>query len=499
MDKIEQFKRQLVETELSPKVDEIGEVVEVGDGVVKASGLRNVENFEMVEFERAKAFGLALNLEEYETGIIVLGSDDAIKEGDIVKRTKKTISVPVGPELVGRVVDPLGRPLDGKGPINAKEFYPVERPAPGVIDRQPVKTPLHTGILAVDGLVPIGRGQRELILGDRGLGKTAIAVDMIINQKHEKNRPVCIYVACGQKKSKIKRLVKSLEDRGAMEYTIVVAAFADDPAALLYLAPYTGCAMGEWFRDNGKDAVAVYDDLTKQSWAWREVSLVLRRPPGREAYPGDIFYLHSRLLERAARLSQVKGGGSLTALPIVETQAGDISGYIPTNVISITDGQIFLSPALFAKGQRPAIDVGTSVSRVGGNAQLPAMKKVAGTLKLDLAQFQELERFSEFTEELDPQTRQMLERGKRMREILKQQDLEPLPFEKEVAVVFAGVKGFLDDIPLEKIGQFKTNLVKEIEENMSEVLAEIRTTEKLESGTEAKFEEAIKRVKKNYV
>ena len=499
MDKIEQFKRQLVETELSPKVDEIGEVVEVGDGVVKASGLRNVENFEMVEFERAKAFGLALNLEEYETGIIVLGSDDAIKEGDIVKRTKKTISVPVGPELVGRVVDPLGRPLDGKGPINAKEFYPVERPAPGVIDRQPVKTPLHTGILAVDGLVPIGRGQRELILGDRGLGKTAIAVDMIINQKHEKNRPVCIYVACGQKKSKIKRLVKSLEDRGAMEYTIVVAAFADDPAALLYLAPYTGCAMGEWFRDNGKDAVAVYDDLTKQSWAWREVSLVLRRPPGREAYPGDIFYLHSRLLERAARLSQVKGGGSLTALPIVETQAGDISGYIPTNVISITDGQIFLSPALFAKGQRPAIDVGTSVSRVGGNAQLPAMKKVAGTLKLDLAQFQELERFSEFTEELDPQTRQMLERGKRMREILKQQDLEPLPFEKEVAVVFAGVKGFLDDIPLEKIGRFKADLVKEIEENIPEVLAEIRTTEKLESGAEAKFEEAIKRVKKNYV
>jgi len=498
MDKIEQFKRQLEETELSPKIDEIGEVVEVGDGIVKASGLRNVENFELVEFERAKAFGLALNLEEYETGIIVLGADDAIKEGDTVKRTKKTISVPVGPELVGRVVDPLGRPLDGKGPINAKETYPIERPAPGVIDRQPVKTPLHTGILAVDGLVPIGRGQRELILGDRGLGKTAIAVDMILNQKNEKNRPICVYVACGQKKSKVKRLVKMLEDAGAMEYTIVVAAFADDPAALLYLAPYTGCAMGEWFRDNGKDAVAVYDDLTKQSWAWREVSLVLRRPPGREAYPGDIFYLHSRLLERAARLSQVKGGGSLTALPIVETQAGDISGYIPTNVISITDGQIFLSPALFAKGQRPAIDVGTSVSRVGGNAQLPAMKKVAGTLKLDLAQFQELERFSEFTEELDSQTRQMLERGKRMRELLKQQDLKPFPFEKEVAVIFAGVKGFLDDVSIEKIDQFKIDLMNELEENMPEVLAEIRTTEKLESGTEAKFEEAIKRVKKNY-
>jgi F-type H+-transporting ATPase subunit alpha len=498
MDKIEQFKRQLEETELSPKMDEIGEVVEVGDGVVKASGLRNVENFELVEFERAKAFGLALNLEEYETGIIVLGSDDAIKEGDTVKRTKRTISVPVGPELIGRVVDPLGRPIDGKGPINAKEFYPIERPAPGVIDRQPVKTPLHTGILAIDGLVPIGRGQRELILGDRGLGKTAIAVDMIINQKNEKNRPVCIYVACGQKKSKVKRLVKSLEDRGAMEYTIVVAAFADDPASLLYLAPYTGSSMGEWFRDNGKDAVAVYDDLTKQSWAWREISLVLRRPPGREAYPGDIFYLHSRLLERAARLSQVKGGGSLTALPIVETQAGDISGYIPTNVISITDGQIFLNPALFYKGQRPAVDVGTSVSRVGGNAQLPATKKIAGTLKLDLAQFQELERFSEFTEELDPQTRQQLERGKRMRELLKQADLQPLPFEKEVAVIFSGVRGFLDDVPLEKIGQFKIDLLKEIDENMPEVLAEIRTTEKLESGVEARLEEAIKRVKKNY-
>jgi ATP synthase F1 subcomplex alpha subunit len=496
MDKIEQFKRQLEETELSPKLDEIGEVVEVGDGVVKASGLRNVENFELVEFERAKVFGLAMNLEEYETGIIVLGDDSGIKEGDIVKRTKKTISVPVGKELVGRVVDPLGRPIDGKGPINAKEEYLVERPAPGVIDRQPVKTPLHTGILAIDSLVPIGRGQRELILGDRGLGKTAIAVDMILNQKNDKNRPVCIYVACGQKKSKVKRMVKILEDAGAMEYTIVVAAFADDPAALLYLAPYAGCAMGEWFRDNGQDAIAVYDDLTKQAWAWREISLVLRRPPGREAYPGDIFYLHSRLLERAARLSAAKGGGSLTALPIVETQAGDISGYIPTNVISITDGQIFLSPALFYKGQRPAIDVGTSVSRVGSSAQLPATKKVAGTLKLDLAQFQELERFSEFTEELDPQTRQMLERGKRMRELLKQSDLQPLPFEKEVAIIFAGVKGFLDDMPLERLAQFKIDLIARIEDDSPEILKTIRETEKLESAIEAKLEEVIKNVKK---
>ncbi|MCU0652730.1 MAG: F0F1 ATP synthase subunit alpha [Candidatus Pacebacteria bacterium] len=496
MDKIEQFKRQLEQTELSPKLDEIGNVVEVGDGVVKASGLRNVENFELVEFERAKVFGLALNLEEYETGIVVLGTSAAIKEGDVVKRTKKTISVSVGPELVGRVVDPLGRPIDGKGPINAKENYAIERPAPGVIDRQPVKTPLHTGILAIDSLVPIGRGQRELILGDRGLGKTAIALDMIINQKNDKNRPVCIYVAVGQKKSKVKRMVKILEDAGAMEYTIIVAAFADDPAALLYLAPYTGCAMGEWFRDNGKDAVAVYDDLTKQAWAWREVSLVLRRPPGREAYPGDIFYLHSRLLERAARMSQARGGGSLTALPIVETQAGDISGYIPTNVISITDGQIFLNPSLFNKGQRPAIDVGTSVSRVGTSAQLPATKKVAGTLKLDLAQFQELERFSEFTEELDPQTRLTLERGKRMRELLKQPDLQPLPFEREVAVVFAGVKGFLDDVPQDKLANFKAELIAHIEDNSPEIFENIRKTEKLEPAIESKLEETIKHVKK---
>ncbi len=495
MDKIEQFKRQLETSPLSAEINEIGQVVEVGDGIVKASGLMNVENFEMVEFERARVFGLVLNLEEYETGIIVLGPDDAIKEGDVVKRTQKTISVPVGPELVGRVVDPLGRPVDGKGPIAAKETYPIERPAPGVIDRQPVDRPLHTGILAVDGLVPIGRGQRELILGDRGLGKTAIAVDMIINQKNEKNRPVCVYVACGQKKSKIKRLVKILEDAGAMEYTIVVAAFADDPAALLYLAPYAGCAMGEWFRDHGRDAVAVYDDLTKQAWAWREVSLVLRRPPGREAYPGDIFYLHSRLLERAAQLSEKLGGGSLTALPIVETQAGDISGYIPTNVISITDGQIFLNSSLFYKGQRPAIDVGTSVSRVGSKAQTAAVKKVAGTLKLDLAQFQELERFSEFTEELDAQTRRLLERGKRMMELLKQPDLRPLPFEVQAVIIFAGTKGLLDDLPLESIATFKEKLAEELD-SAPELAKKIRDTEKLENEVEAKLEEIIKKAQK---
>ncbi len=498
MDKIEQFKRQLEEKAFEPKMDEIGAVVEAGDNVVSASGLKDVENFELVEFAGKNVFGLALNLEEYETGIIVLGKSGVIKEGDVVKRTKKTLSVPVGEELVGRVVDPLGRPIDGKGPINAKESYQIERIAPGVIDRQPVDQPVHTGILAIDSLVPIGRGQRELILGDRGLGKTAIAVDMIINQKDEKKRPVCIYVACGQKKSKIKRLVKTLEDRGAMEYTIVVAAFADDPASLLYLAPYAGCTMGEWFRDHGKDAVAVYDDLTKQAWAWREISLVLRRPPGREAYPGDIFYLHSRLLERAACMSAEKGGGSLTALPIVETQAGDISGYIPTNVISITDGQIFLNPSLFYKGQRPAIDVGTSVSRVGSKAQLPTMKKIAGTLKLDLAQFQDLERFSEFTEELDPQTRQLLERGKRMRELLKQDELHPLTFEKETALIFAGTRGYLDTLAIGKIKQFKQDLLLHLEETAPDVLKTIREKETLEPDTEAKLDKAVKEAVKTY-
>ena len=496
MDNIEQFKKQLEEQSFSPRVDEIGEVVEVGDNVVKASGLRKVENFEVVEFERAQVMGLALNLEEYDTGIIVLGSSANIKEGDVVKRTKRMLSIPVGEELIGRVIDPLGRPLDDKGPIKTKMTYPIERPAPGVIDRQPVDQPLHTGILAIDALIPIGRGQRELILGDRGIGKTAIGVDMIINQKTEKNRPYCIYVACGQKKSKIKRLLKTLEDRGAMEYTIIVASFADDPASLMYLAPYAGCTVGEYFCDKGKDAVVVYDDLTKQSWAWREVSLVLRRPPGREAYPGDIFYLHSRLLERAARLSKEKGGGSLTALPIVETQAGDISGYIPTNVISITDGQIFLDSPLFYKGQRPALDIGRSVSRVGSKAQLPATKKIAGTLKLDLAQFQDLERFSEFTEELDPQTRQTLERGKRMRELLKQADLMPLPFEKEVAVIFAGVKGYLDDMPLDRIADFKILLLETIASDAPKIFEKIRTSEKIDVETESALDSIIAKVKK---
>lgn len=496
MERIEQLRQQLGEIDLKPKTEEIGEVVEVKDGVVRALGLEKVENFELVEFEGKDIMGLVLNLEEYETGIVVLGKTTSIKEGDIIKRTKKILSVPVGKILLGRVVDPLGRPLDGKEEIISKDFLPVERQGPSVIDRSPVNTPLHTGIISIDGLIPIGRGQRELILGDRGTGKTALALDAIINQKKEKNRPVCIYVACGQKKAKLKRLIKTLEENGALDYTILVCAFADDPASFLYLAPFTGATLGEYFRDKGQDALIVFDDLTRQSWAWREISLVLRRPPAREAYPGDIFYLHSRLLERAAKLSKEKGGGSLTALPIIETQAGDISGYIPTNVISICDGQIFLDSSLFYKGQRPAIDIGKSVSRVGSKAQSSVIKKIAETLKLDLAQFQELERFSEFTEELDQASKKIIERGKRIRELLSQDDLSPLSFEKEAVIIFAGVKGFLDDLEIDKIKTFKSDLIVEIERMNPEILKSIREKEDLDIETEKQLAEAINRVKR---
>ncbi|MDD5568954.1 MAG: F0F1 ATP synthase subunit alpha [Candidatus Pacebacteria bacterium] len=498
MDIIEQFKKQLEGAELNPETEEIGEVTEVKDGVVKLSGLKNVENFELIEFEEAGVLGLVLNLEEYEVGAVILGSDKKIKEGTIAKRTKKVFSLPVGEGLVGRVIDPLGNPIDGKGEIKATEYIPLERKGPSVIERKPVGAPIHTGIKMVDALIPIGRGQRELIIGDRGLGKTAVALDAIINQKNEKNRPYCVYVACGQKKSKIKRLISTLEKAGAMEYSTVVCAFPDDPASFLYLAPFAGVTVGEYFRDNKKDALVVFDDLTKQAWAWREISLVLRRPPGREAYPGDVFYLHSRLLERAAKLSDEKGGGSLTALPIIETQAGDISGYIPTNVISITDGQIFLNATMFKKGQKPAIDVGSSVSRVGSAAQLKAMKKVAGRLKLDLAQFQELERFSEFTEELDPQTKMILEKGKRIREILRQGDLAPYPFEKEAIVILAGTKGEIENIPLNKIKDFEQDLLQEIEMNHASILKEIRETEDMSDALQANVLEIVKEVKKKY-
>jgi F-type H+-transporting ATPase subunit alpha len=497
MENIEFFKKQLENTKLEPRMDEIGEVIEVKDGVARVSGLNNVENFELVEIETTTGSvvsGLALNLEEYETGVVILGDFSVIKEGDTVKRTKTILSISVGEKLLGRVVDPLGKPLDGKGEIDSDEFSPIERIAPSVIERAPVDTPLHTGILSIDSLIPIGRGQRELILGDRGIGKTAIALDAIINQKNEKNRPYCIYVACGQKKAKVKRLIKTLEETGAMAYTVLVCAFSDDPASFLYLAPYAGAAIGEYFRDRGKDALIVYDDLTKQSWAWREISLILRRPPGREAYPGDIFYLHSRLLERAARLSKEKGGGSLTALPIIETQAGDISAYIPTNVISITDGQIFLNSAQFFKGQKPAIDVGKSVSRVGSKAQTKAMKKVASTLKLDLAQFQDLERFSEFTEELDAQTKSTLEKGKRLLEILKQDDLEPLPIEKEVVIIFAGMKGYLETFEISKIKQFKTDLISEIETMKPAIFKKIKETGDLDEATQLELEKIIKNI-----
>jgi F-type H+-transporting ATPase subunit alpha len=498
MDIIEQFKKQLEGLDISPEMEEVGEVIEVKDGVVKISGLRGVENFEMIEFDEANVMGLVLNLEEYEVGAVILGSDKDIKQGTTVKRTKKVFSVPVGEGLLGRVVDPLGRPLDGKGEIKAKEFLPLERKGPSVIERQPVTKPLHTGIKMVDALIPIGRGQRELIIGDRGLGKTAVALDAIVNQKNEKNRPYCIYVACGQKKAKVRRLIATLEKEGAMEYTTVVCAFPDDPASFIYLAPFTGATIGEYFRDKGEDALVVYDDLTRQAWAWREISLILRRPPGREAYPGDVFYLHSRLLERAGMMSKEMGGGSLTALPIIETQAGDISGYIPTNVISITDGQIFLDSTLFRKEQKPAINIGTSVSRVGSSAQMKATKKVAGRLKLDLAQFQELERFSEFTEELDPQTKKTIEKGKRMRVLLRQVDLMPLPIEKEVVVIFTGVNSDIEEVPMDRIKEFEEEVLKTVELETPEILKEIKETGDMTDKSKESLLDLIKKVKKNY-
>ncbi|MDD4358354.1 MAG: F0F1 ATP synthase subunit alpha [Candidatus Pacebacteria bacterium] len=498
MDIIEKFKKQLEGIEVKGELEETGEVIEIKDVAAKISGLKNVENFELIFFERANIYGLALNLEEFEVGAVVLGDVDKIKEGDTVKRTKEVFSVNVGEELLGRVVDPLGNPIDGKGEIRAKERLPLERKGPSVMDRQPVKEPMHTGIKIVDALTPIGRGQRQLIIGDKGLGKTAIAIDAIINQKDEKNRPVCIYVACGQKKSKVKRLVKTLEEAGAMEYSIVVCAFPDDPASMLYLAPFAGVAMGEYFRDKGGHALLVYDDLTRQAWAWREISLILRRPPGREAYPGDVFYLHSRLLERAARLSDEKGGGTLTALPIIETQAGDISGYIPTNVISITDGQIFLDSSLYRKDQKPAMDIGASVSRVGSSAQTKAMKKACGSLKLNLTQFQELERFSEFTEELDLETKKTLERGKAIIKILRQKDQSPLSFEKETVIIYASVACNIEELKEEDLEIFEAKLFKEIEISKPEIFEQIRESRDLSDEVKKDIEAIVKKVKESY-
>src|SRR6187399_2163496 len=432
-------------------VAEVGSIISVGDGIARVHGVENAMAGEMLEFPHG-VFGIALNLEEESVGAVLLGDFKEIKEGDQVKRTGRIISVPVGDEMLGRVVNALGQPIDGKGPITTKQFLPIERLAPGVVDRQPVKEPLQTGLKAIDGMVPIGRGQRELIIGDRQTGKTAVAVDTIINQRGK--GVVCIYNAIGQKQSTVAQVVRTLEEYDAMSYTVVVAATASDPAPMLYIAPYSACAIGEFFRDSGRHALVVYDDLSKHAQSYREISLLLRRPPGREAYPGDVFYLHSRLLERAAKLNASLGGGSLTALPIIETQAGDLSAYIPTNVISITDGQIFLEADLFNQGVRPAINVGNSVSRVGGSAQIKAMRQVAGTLRLDLAQYRELSAFAQFgSSDLDQATQRQLNRGARLVEILKQPQYRPLPVERQVAILFAGTNGYLDEVDLDAVGR----------------------------------------------
>ena len=461
------LKEQIAKFDLSVDVSEVGEVIEVGDGVARVSGLENVMSSELVELPNG-VFGMALNLEDDNVGLVLFGETSLVKEGDLAKRTGRVVEVPVGEAMLGRVVNPLGQPIDGKGPIDTKEYLAIERKALGVMARSPVNQPLQTGIKAVDSMIPIGRGQRELIIGDRQTGKTAVAIDAIINQKytHETDEPVyCIYVAIGQKASTVAAIVAELEANGAMGYTTVVTANASDAAPLQYIAPYSGCAMGEYFRDNGKHGLIVYDDLSKQAVAYRQMSLVLRRPPGREAFPGDVFYLHSRLLERSSKLSSELGSGSLTALPIIETQEGDVSAYIPTNVISITDGQIYLEKNIFNSGVRPAIDVGISVSRVGGNAQIKAMKSVAGTLRLDLAQYRELEAFAKFGSDLDKNTQAQLTRGERMVEILKQGQYVPMKVENQVAVIFAVSKGYLDVIPVEKVSDYESGLFDYLEAN----------------------------------
>jgi len=489
---VESLKKQLKEVKLKTTAEKVGKVVEIGDGIARITGLSECMAGEMLEFVSKEnsepVFGVALNLEEDIIGAMVLGEYIAIREGDTVKGTGKILSVPVGDKLIGRVVNPLGLPKDGGGEIKSNDFYPVEKIAPGVLTRQGVKVPLQTGVKAIDSMIPVGRGQRELIIGDRQTGKTALAIDTIINQKGKDC--ICIYVAIGQKESKIAKIVAKLEETGAMEHTIVVAAGASDPASLSFIAPYAGCAMGEYFMDKGKDALIVYDDLSKHAVAYRQISLLLRRPPGREAYPGDVFYLHSRLLERAAKMNSDFGGGSLTALPIIETQAGDVSAYIPTNVISITDGQIYLEADLFYRGIRPALNIGLSVSRVGSAAQIKAMKKVAGRLRLDLAQYRELEAFAQFSSELDETTRKQLERGKRLTEILKQGQYVPMPVENQVAVLYAGTNGYFDDVPVEKMKETEDKFHNFLSAESSGVLKMI--LEKKELTTEV--EESLKKV-----
>ena len=477
------LKEQIGDYEADVDVSEVGTVVSAGDGIARIHGLEGVMYGELVELPN-EVFGLALNLEEESVGIVLFGDTTLIKEGDEAKRTRKILEVPAGEELIGRVVDALGRPIDGKGPINAKQHNPVERIASGIVDRQPVKEPLQTGIKAVDAMIPIGRGQRELIIGDRQTGKTAIAVDAIINQKG--TDVICVYVAIGQKLSTVAQVVKTLEEHGAMEHTIVVNASASDPAPLQYLAPYTGCAMGEYFLYNKRHALCIYDDLSKHAASYREISLLLRRPPGREAYPGDVFYLHSRLLERAAKLSDENGGGSLTAFPFIETQAGDLSAYVPTNVISITDGQIFLEGDLFNAGIRPAVNVGNSVSRVGGSAQIKAMRQVAGTMRLDLAQYREMAAFAQFGSDLDKATQLQLAKGERLVEILKQDQYEPLPVEKQVVIIYAANSGYLDDFPVSECGRYERELYAYLDDRHPGVLQSIREKKILDDEIEGK-------------
>jgi len=477
---------------------ETGQVLQVGDGIARIYGLNNAVIGELVEFEGGVR-GMVLNIERENVGVVVMGSDALIKEGDRVSRTGRVMDVPVGPELIGRVVDPLGNPIDGKGPINAGKRRPVEIIAPGVLERQPVREALQTGLKAIDAMIPIGRGQRELIIGDRQTGKTAVAIDTIINQKYEPadRRPICIYVAVGQKESTVARVARTLADHGAMEYSIIVSASASQPASLLYLAPYSGCAIGEEFLWQGRHALVVYDDLSKHAQAYRQMSLLLRRPPGREAYPGDVFYLHSRLLERGCKLSDKNGGGSLTALPIIETQANDVTAYIPTNVISITDGQIYLESGLFHSGIRPAVNVGISVSRVGGAAQIKAMRQVAGRLRMDLAQYNELAAFAQFGSDLDKSSLEQLRRGERMVELLKQDQYKPMPVSEQVLVLFAGARGYLDDVEIPVIRKFEADLRKFVKDRYSNLLEDISRKKQLDADIEERLVNVITEFKKN--
>jgi F-type H+-transporting ATPase subunit alpha len=494
-DEISKIIRQQIEHfDAGVTVAEVGTVIKVGDGIAEIHGLEKVMAGELLEFEKG-ASGLALNLEEDKVGAVLLGEFQVIKEGDIVKRTKRIIEVPAGDAMIGRVVNALGHPSDGKGPIITKDYMPVERIAPGIVDRQGVKEPLQTGLKAIDAMIPIGRGQRELIIGDRQTGKTAVALDTIINQKGKD--VICVYVAIGQKASTVAQVQATLEQYDAMSYTIIVAASASEPAAMQYLAPYSGCAIGEYFMDRGKAVLCIYDDLSKHAAAYREISLLLRRPPGREAYPGDVFYLHSRLLERAAKYSDARGGGSLTALPVIETQAGDISAYIPTNVISITDGQIFLESDLFNAGIRPAINVGNSVSRVGGNAQIKAMKQIAGTLRLELAQYRAMAAFAQFASDLDAATQRQLARGQRLTEILKQPQYQPMDVEKQIVVIWAATNGYVDDIPVDSARHFEGELLKFLE-NQGTTLTAVREKKALDDGLKAQLKSTLDEFKQRY-